>query len=201
MIKKEPASKIIPKEAKLIPNSAKRVFKGEIFEVWQWSQKMYDDSTQTFEMLKRPDTVVVIAIQDENIIITRQRQPNLPDEFMDFPGGRADDGEEPLESAKREMLEETGMAFNNWKLIDIVQPISKIEWFVYTYLATDFLDRGETKHDAGEKIKVLSMDIEDIKKIEGRNARFDQGIFKKFTSLHDLLAAPEYKGRKYYSDK
>ncbi len=36
-----------------IPPNAKRVFKGIIFDVYQWQQKMFDGSKETFEMLKR----------------------------------------------------------------------------------------------------------------------------------------------------
>lgn len=190
-------NKVIPEDANLIPKTAERVFKGKIFEVWQWPQKMYDGTTETFEMLKRPDTVVVIAIEDEKIVITRQSQPNLKNEFMDFPGGRADEGETPLEAAKREMLEETGMSFKNWKLIDIIQPLQKVEWFIYTYVATDFENQSETKHDAGEKIEVLNMTFEGIKKIDSEIARFDQGIFSKYANIAELINSPECAGKEY----
>lgn len=190
-------NKIIPADANLIPADAKKVFGGKIFEVWQWPQKMYDGSTDTFEMLKRPDTVVVVAVKDEEIVITRQSQPNREEEFMDFPGGRADEGEMPLESAKREMLEETGMKFNHWKLIDVIQPYMKMEWFIYTFLATDFQEQTDTAHDAGEKIELASMKFEDLKNIDVNLVRFDRGIYKKYASLQDLLNAPEYKGVEY----
>ncbi|HVS79005.1 MAG TPA: NUDIX domain-containing protein, partial [Candidatus Saccharimonadales bacterium] len=107
---------VVPEDANLIPVNAKKVFDGKIFDVYQWPQKMYDGTTETFEMLKRPNTVVVLAIKDGELVILKQSQPNLQNEFMDFPGGRADEGETPLESAKRELLEETGMTFKNWKL-------------------------------------------------------------------------------------
>lgn len=51
--------RVLPKGARLIPPEADRVFRGEIYEVYQWSQKMPDGSVKTFEMLRRPDTVMV----------------------------------------------------------------------------------------------------------------------------------------------
>ena len=56
-----------------LPKNARRVFKGEIFEVWQWPQKMYDGSTETFEMLKRPDTTQVIATVGDKIALLIQK--------------------------------------------------------------------------------------------------------------------------------
>jgi len=190
-------NKTIPGDANLIPANAKKVFSGKIFEVWQWPQEMYDGSTEAFEMLKRPDTVVVVAVRDGKIVITRQSQPNREEEFMDFPGGRADEGETPLESAKREMLEETGMKFNNWKLIEVIQPYMKMEWFIYTFLATDFQEQTDTAHDAGEKIELVNMAFEDLKNIDAKLVRFDRGIYTKYANLQDLLSAPEYKGVEY----
>lgn len=50
-----------------IPINARRVFKGIIFDVYQWEQKMFDGNFKTFEMLKRPNTVEIIAIRDNKI--------------------------------------------------------------------------------------------------------------------------------------
>ena len=59
-----------------IPKHAKRVFKGVIFDVYQWKQKMYDGSFKTFEKIKRPDTVIVFPVLDNGkILLTKQSQP------------------------------------------------------------------------------------------------------------------------------
>ncbi len=187
--------KIIPKDANLIPTNAKRVFKGEIFEMHQWPQKMYDGSIATFEMLKRPDTVVVLAVKDNKLVVLRQSQPNIKGEFLDFPGGRADEGETPLLSAKREVLEETGMTFRCWKLLDVVQPLQKIEWFVYTFLATGFENQTGTNHDAGEKIEIMMMSYDEVIKSADGQIRLDAGLLAKYGNLKKLIHAPEFKGR------
>ena len=79
--------KIIRPEPKLKrPDSAKLMFKGVIFEVYQWQQQMYDGSTETFEALKRPDTVSIIPVtKDKKFIILRQEQPGLVSR-LGFPG-------------------------------------------------------------------------------------------------------------------
>lgn len=85
-----------------VPSQAKRVFKGIIFDVYQWEQELFDGSKQTFEMLKRPDTVEVIAVKDGSILMSRQSQPNKHDFFSLF-GGRVEPDEEPLAAAQREL--------------------------------------------------------------------------------------------------
>jgi len=187
--------KIIPTDAHLIPAQAKRVFKGEIFDVYHWPQKMFDGTTETFEMLKRVDTVNVITIKDDKIIVLKQTQPNTPEPFLSFPGGRAERGEVPLDAAKRELLEETGMTFKNWNLLYVIQPIQKIEWFIYTFLAAGFENQTTTKLDAGEKIEQMRLSFEEILANSDQQYRIDDGLLAGYASLPDLMNAPEYKGR------
>ena len=60
----------LPEDAVLIPNDATRMFQGVVFGVYQWQQEMFDGSHKTFEMLKRPDSVTVLAFDDQGRVIT-----------------------------------------------------------------------------------------------------------------------------------
>ena len=150
MLSKRP----LPKDAILVPKNAKKAFSGNIYDTYQWQQKMYDGSYATFEMLKRSDTVEVIAVIDDEVVLIEENQPNISDSYYTIPGGRVDPGEDLYKTAKRELLEETGMEFDNWKLVHIKQPARKIEWFIYTFVATNLILQTKQKLDAGEKIKV-----------------------------------------------
>lgn len=184
--------KYVPDFAHLIPQEAKCVFSGVIYDVYQWQQKMYDDSFETFEMLRRADTAKIIAIKDGKIVVTYQQQPGK-NWFYDYPGGRIDtDDNDELAGAKRELLEETGMRFRNWKLIEVHQPFNKIDWLVYTFLATDFIDQIDQKLDAGEKIQVELATLDQIreyaKQPDSQYLRF-RGM-EKIHSLEQLLELP-----------
>lgn len=120
---------------------------------------MFDGSKATFEMLKRPDTVQVIAVQNDKILIAHESQPTKADFYTLF-GGRTEKGEEPLESAKRELLEESGLESDDWKIWRAYEPIHKIEWTVYTYIARNCKKVTEPKLDPGEKIQVEAVDFE-----------------------------------------
>ncbi|MFO0971471.1 MAG: hypothetical protein U0520_03950, partial [Candidatus Saccharimonadales bacterium] len=69
--------KVIPIDAKLIPQDAKKVFDGVIFDVFQWQQQMFDGTTETFEMLRRPDTVQVICIDEGKVLVLEEEQPHI----------------------------------------------------------------------------------------------------------------------------
>lgn len=139
-----------------IPNDAKRVFKGVIFDVYQWQQKMFDGSTETFEILKRPNTVEVIAIKDGKICLSHQSQPTKSD-FYSLFGGRAEEGEDPLVTAKRELLEESGMESESWELYKSYMPLHKMDWTIYTYIAKDCKKVTDIKLDPGEKIETKEL--------------------------------------------
>lgn len=185
---------IIPNNAKLIPEKAKRVFKGQIFDVYQWQQEMFDGSFETFEMLKRPDTIKVMAIKGDKIVVTEEEQPNHSS-FLDLPGGRHDvETETELDAAKRELIEETGMKFKSWKLIKVEQPHSKIDWFVYLFLATDFENQQEQKLDAGEKIVIKLLDLGEVKGLlENSKARYlPKELLESCERIENLANLPEY---------
>ncbi|MBI4093294.1 MAG: NUDIX hydrolase [Candidatus Kerfeldbacteria bacterium] len=135
-----------------IPAHAKRVFKGVIFEVWQWKQKMFDGSTEVFEMLKRPNTAVIIPTVRDKILILEQLQPNWKHSRLSLPGGRCDWGEDSLKAAQRELLEETGYQSDDWKLWKEQSPVGKMEWTVFTYIARNCSKVENPRLDAGEKV-------------------------------------------------
>lgn len=181
----------IPPGAKLVPENATCVFKGVIFDVYQWEQELFDGSTTTFEMLKRPDTVQVLAVRDDKLVILKQEQPGQG-EFYDIPSGRHDvESETELEAAQRETLEETGMRFANWKLVSCTQSHTKIDWFVYTFIATGFIDEVPQNLDAGEKIEVDLKSFDEAKDLVGNpSSRYRVLLLEEASSLEELLNLP-----------
>ncbi len=143
------------------PSPAKKVFSGVIFDVYQWKQKMFDGTLQTFERLKRPDTVDVIAVTDNKILVISDEQPGR-DEITCLPGGRLDPDEKPQIAAVRELLEETGYESNKWKLLCQEQPVSKIDWTIYTFIARDITFKQKPHLDAGEKIRPSFITFEEF---------------------------------------
>ena len=151
-----------PASRQPIPEHAKKVFSGELFDVYQWQQKMYDGSMATFEKLKRPDTVVVYAVlPDGKILLTKQEQPGK-NAFIGAAGGRVEAGEDVLAAAKRELLEETGYEAEGLLLWDARQPTSKIDWAVYTFIAKGAKKVADMNLDAGEKIELMPVSFDEF---------------------------------------
>lgn len=195
--------KIIPNDSVLVPDNAVRAFKGMIFDVYQWPQKLYDGSEHTFEMLKRVDTVSVVCVVDGKILVIDDEQPHLGSR-RSFPGGRVDAQDVTIEAAaQREILEETGHSFKSWRLIKVSQPYRKIEWFVYVLLAWDETGKQEPAPDAGEKITAQELGFDEVKRLvlqdKGSVAQSYLGesrdVFENADDLDDLLALPQFSGQ------
>lgn len=148
----------LPAGARLIPPEAECVFRGKIFDVFQWPQRLYDGSTEVFEMLRRPDTVAVFALDDDDTFLTLdEEQPHGIHRVGGVPVGRVDPADATvLDAAKRELREETGIECAHWMPLRVTQPEGKIEWFVHSFAACDVVARGSQHLDPGERIRVGS---------------------------------------------
>ena len=62
----------------------------------------------------KPDSVVIIATDEsgQKLLVNKEFRMAVGDWVYNFPAGLIDEGEEPIESAKRELWEETGIAAN-----------------------------------------------------------------------------------------
>lgn len=151
-----------PKSKQPIPDHAKKVFGGVLFDVYQWEQELFNGARTVFEKIRRPDTVVVFPVLDDGrILLTEQEQPGS-EPFIGATGGRVDETEDILAAAKRELLEESGYEASEFVLWDAQQPTSKIEWAVYTFIAKGLKKVAELNLDAGEKIQLKPVSFDEF---------------------------------------
>lgn len=179
-----------PKSKQPIPDNAKKVFDGVLFDVYQWEQELFDGTKTLFEKLKRPDTVVVFPVLDDGkIILTEQEQPGK-EPFIGATGGRVDEGEDILEAAKRELLEESGYEASEFILWDAQHPTSKIDWVVYTFIAKGLKKVSDMNLDAGEKITLKFVNLDEFIEIAINKNFVEKEIIPK---LYEAKLHPEKK--------
>ena len=178
----DPEIEPMNEDAKFPPN-AKLVFKGVIHDVWQWEQKMFDGTTQTYERLVRPDTVEVIATVGDKIITEEQEQAGRAAGLLCLPGGRADGGDTLREEAKRELREETGYTSDDWELWETVTPGNKVVWNIHYFIARNCRLLGPQELDGGEKISVKLLSFEDLILLSDDQRFRDTGMAKMMLSM------------------
>ena len=180
-----------------VPVEAKCVFEGKIFDVYQWEQKMYDGSTATFEMLKRPDTVQIIPSRGDRIYLSHEEQPNNALHYT-FLGGRCEKGEEPLVTAQRELLEESGLISSNWELFKSYEPFHKFDWQIHYFVALNCRKVQDPHLDAGEKITVKEFSFpEFVDKVTEPGFGFNHFSFELLRIKNDPEALQKLKQRLY----
>jgi ADP-ribose pyrophosphatase len=141
---------------------AEVVFKGKLFDVWQWQQRLFDGRMATFEMLSRPDTVLILPIRaDGQALFVNETQPGTA-AMLRTIGGRIEPGELPEQAARRELLEETGLTAGVLRLWSAWQPVNKIDWVVYLFVGHQLAPAQAAAPDAGEEISLRTIPVETL---------------------------------------
>jgi ADP-ribose pyrophosphatase len=145
-----------------IPPQAACVFKGELFDVFQWQQEQFDGSFLTYEKLRKADSTCVIPVLEDGSILVQEEEQAGMYAFATVAGGRLNPSEEVLEGAVRELHEETGYAATQWRLVSAGQYIEKIDSALYILAAGGCKKAAEPRLDAGERIVIRTVSFEDF---------------------------------------
>ncbi len=117
-----------------------------------------------FYVLEYPDWVNVIAITgDGKFVFVRQYRYGLDLDSVELCAGVAEPGEKPVESAQRELLEETGYGGGSWKeIMTIGQNPSTCNNWTHCFVATGVERLGDQRLDRTEDIDVVLLSREQV---------------------------------------
>ncbi len=143
----------------------KKVFVTPIFDLHEFSLDAPGQKIDhPFYVLKAPEWINVIALTEDNqIVLVEQYRVGVDETTLELPGGMVDEGETPLEAAKRELLEETGCSSDHWELIGKTSSNPAIlSNFTHLYLATECEFTGSQKTDGTEDIAVQTLPLDEF---------------------------------------
>lgn len=164
-----------------IPPHAEKVFSWVIFDVYHREQKMYDWSIATFEGLKKKWWAIIFPItKDKKVLIIKEIQPHMSEWKFWIPAWWIEDGEDILETAKRELEEETWYTENGIQLVKTYNhDDNKIDCEYNYFVATWCEKTSEQKLDWWEKIEVFEMTFDEVLDLMKTDKSFDK-FSKKF---------------------
>ena len=162
--------------------SSESIFDGALLKVRKDRVRLPNGQESIREYIVHPGAVVILAfLPNGNLLFERQFRYPLRRVFLELPAGKIDHGEATIETAKRELLEETGYAASEWEYLGVMHPCigysdERIEIFSTRGLRLE----GEKQLDHNE-----FLDVVELSPTEARQAVWDGRITdaKTITSL------------------
>jgi ADP-ribose pyrophosphatase len=132
------------------------VFDGKLLKVHRDTVRLPDGSEGTREYIRHPGAVAILALFDDGkLLLERQFRYPPRREFIEIPAGRLEPSEPHLETAKRELLEETGYVAAEWTRLGVIHTaVGYTDESIELFLARK-LTKKEAKLDPGEFLETL----------------------------------------------
>lgn len=109
--------------------SSEPIFSGRVISLQVDDVELPNGRKSKREIVKHPGAVAILPVLDDNkIIMVEQFRKPLERVIVEIPAGKLEKGEEPEETAKRELEEETGYECET------------LEWLISFYTSPGFAD-------------------------------------------------------------
>ena len=131
-----------------------KLFEGKLFDVERRDGK---------DVVVHGPAVAIVPV-DTDGCVTLVRQPRVAagGPLLELPAGGVEDGESPLETAKRELQEETGLHGGEWvEVATVFTSPGYTDEKMHLFLATG-LERGEASPEGSEEIELVRVSLDRI---------------------------------------
>jgi ADP-ribose pyrophosphatase len=164
------------------PQHKQLLLRASRFTVELVTQQLADGTTFSREVIRHPGAVVIIPVLDDGrICLIRNFRISVNQELLELPAGTLEPPEAPIETAQRELMEETGYRCRNIQpLCDFYMSPGILDERLYCFLATG-LEPGNTALERGELITNHPVTIAQLSQL------LRNGMIKDSKSLSALL--------------
>jgi len=145
--------------------SSSYLYRGRIINVRQDRVQASGNQVAFREIVEHPGAVAILALDEENnlVLVKQHRQP-AGEILLEIPAGKLEAGEDPMECAKREMSEETGLEGASWQELFAFYPSPGFcDEIIYLFKVEDLNKTVAPVTDPEEKISVIKLPLKDVK--------------------------------------
>jgi ADP-ribose diphosphatase len=141
--------------------SGEKVYGGVLLHVHRDAVRLPDGKPATREYIDHPGAVAIVPFVDRDLILLeRQFRYPLGRVMVEIPAGKIDPGEQPLETARRELLEETGRTAAGWRHLGTIHPVvAYSNEHIELFLATGLTVTQQAALDDGEHLETFTLPL------------------------------------------
>lgn len=139
------------------------IYKGKIVNIRN-DQVEVNNSTRLREVVEHPGGVCILAINKNNeVMVVEQYRYGIEQFLLELPAGKKEPNDDPLITAQRELLEETGITASNWEYFGVFYPSpAYLSEVIHLYVATE-LQFSTPNLDDGEYLDAYFLPLETLK--------------------------------------
>ncbi|KFZ39633.1 MULTISPECIES: NUDIX hydrolase [Thermoactinomyces] len=148
--------------------ATQKIFTGKVIDLQVDDVLLPNGNVSKREIVTHPGAVAVMALNEEDkLVLVRQFRKALEKTILEIPAGKLEKGEDPMDSARRELEEETG--YQAGRLEEVVSFYTSpgfADEKIHLYWATG-LQRGTRNPDEDEFVELVELTMEEcFKRIE-----------------------------------
>jgi ADP-ribose pyrophosphatase len=115
------------------------------------------------EIVEHPGAVAIVAVDTDGcVILVRQLREAIRQELLELPAGTSKPGETPLETARRELAEETGLSGGEWREAAAFWTTPGFCRERMTLFFADGVDQGDATPDEDEAFELVRWPVGEI---------------------------------------
>ena len=151
--------------------STRRVYEGRVLSLDVDEVEEPEGVRATREVVRHRGSVATLAVHDDGrVVLIRQYRYPVDQPVWELPAGRIDPGESALESARRELEEETGLRAARIEPMGVFYTTPGFcDEVMHLFRATG-LTQGPPRPEADERIEVRSLPLDEARAMLGAGA-------------------------------
>jgi ADP-ribose pyrophosphatase len=137
------------------------VYDGSFLHVRRDRVRLPDGGQAVREYVVHPGAVLIVPVLDDGrLLVERQFRYPLQRVFLEFPAGKIDPGETPLQTAAREMIEETGYEAGRLVPLCVLHPVISYSTEAIQCFVADGLRHVGARLDHGEFLEIEATSLD-----------------------------------------